>query len=48
LVPLEEGSDLLVFADDKEGFTSFKAPTKLNTLVSSLDALASFATTSRV
>ena len=41
LVPFEDGSDLLLFAEDKEQFASFKVPAKPQyALVSSLDAIA--------
>lgn len=41
LVPSEEGSDLLMFADDKDRFAAFKPPAKPRyTLVSCLDAIA--------
>ena len=41
LVPVEQGSDHLMFPDDKERLVAFKLPSKPQyTLVSSLDALA--------
>jgi hypothetical protein len=41
LIPMEEGSDLLMFAHDRERLTAFKAAAKPHyVLVSSLDAIA--------